>query len=66
MKTKNTYPEIDELLINKLKKDFPNKLPKKEISAYELGFLIGQQSIISKLEYEMNEQNETDTEIEEE
>ena len=65
MKTKNTYPEIDELLINKLKKDFPNKLPEKEISAYELGFLIGQQSIISKLEYEMNEQNETDTEIEE-
>lgn len=56
---KNNYPEIDELLINRLKKDFPNKLPEKEISAYDLGFLIGQQSIINKLEFEMKEQEDT-------
>ena len=56
---KNTYPEINEILIRKLKEDFPNKLPEKEINAYQLGFLIGQQSIINKLEFEMKEQENT-------
>ena len=42
---KNTYPEINEILIRKLKEDFPNKLPEKEINAYQLGFLIGQQRL---------------------
>lgn len=54
------YPEIDEILLKKLKEDYPNKLPKKEISNYELGYLIGQQSIIEKLDYEFNEQNKNE------
>ncbi len=62
---KNNYPEIDELLIRKLKEDFPNQLPQKEISNYELGYLIGQQSVIEKLEFEMNEQNEQGTKLDE-
>ncbi len=58
---KNIYPEINELLIKKLKEDFPNQLPQKEISSYELGYLIGQQSIINKLEFEMENQSDTET-----
>lgn len=54
----NIYPAINYTLIKKLKQDFPNKLPLKEISSYELGYLIGQQSIINKLEMECREQDE--------
>lgn len=46
------YPEFSNKLIEKLIDDFPNKLPDKQISEYELGFLIGQQSIIKKLKFE--------------
>jgi len=54
LKTKklNTYPIIYNILIESLERDFPNKLPEKQISDYDLGFLIGQQDIINKLKFE--------------
>lgn len=38
-------------LLEKLKDDFPNTLPDKDISHSELRFLQGQQKIISYIEY---------------
>lgn len=57
--TNSNYPIITDELINCLFKDFPNQLPEKEISEFELGRLIGQQDIINKLirEKEYNENN---------
>ncbi len=43
------YPAISEELINKLMYDFPNRLPTDKISEFELGILIGQQRVITKL-----------------
>lgn len=53
----NSYPIISDALIQVLQRDFPNKLPQKEISAFELGRLLGQQDVINKLivEKEYNE-----------
>ncbi len=45
----NNYPFISDELIRELKKDFPNKLPKAEITPFELGKLIGHQEVIEKL-----------------
>lgn len=45
----NSYPDVSDLLIRKLQDDFPNKLPKCEITPYELGRLVGQQEVIEKL-----------------
>lgn len=45
----NSYPFVSDELIMKLKDDFPNQLPKKEITPFELGKLIGQQEVIDKL-----------------
>lgn len=59
-----TYPIISDKLIECLVKDYPNKLPESEISAFELGILIGQQNIINKLKVE-KEFNETISESEE-
>lgn len=56
---KSNYPYINSKLIDKLKIDFPNILPDRYINDYELGFLIGQQSIIKKLEFELKEQEDT-------
>lgn len=58
-KMKSNYPNINYKLIDKLKIDYPNKLPDKKISEYELGYLIGQQSIIEKLEFELKEQEDS-------
>ena len=52
------YPRITEALINKLKEEYPNKLPTKLISEYELGYLIGQQSVIDKLSLVYEEQED--------
>lgn len=46
------YPQISDLLIEVLERDFPNKLPKDYIDKYELGVLIGQQQVIDKLKTE--------------
>jgi hypothetical protein len=46
------YPIISDVLIQCLKRDFPNKLPQKEVSQFVLGRLIGQQDVIEKLEVE--------------
>lgn len=43
------YPIIDDLLIECLKRDYPNQLPKDYVDKYELGVLIGQQQIIDRL-----------------
>ena len=46
------YPQIDDLLIECLERDFPDKLPKNFKDMYELGILIGQQKVINKLKAE--------------
>ena len=43
------YPEISDRLIECLKEDFPDRLPRKFKSVYELGILVGQQQVIDKL-----------------
>lgn len=45
----NSYPDVSDLLIKKLKDDFPNQLPKTEVTPFELGRLVGQQEVIEKL-----------------
>ena len=59
MTNNRNYPQISIKLIEKLKSDYPDKLPEKNIIEYELGYLIGQQSIIKKLIFEQREQEET-------
>lgn len=46
------YPAISDELIKSLERDFPNRLPEEYINDYELGILIGEQKIISKLKFE--------------
>ena len=49
------YPMISDKLTKCLERDFPDKLPDdKYVDGYNLGFLIGQQSIINKLKSEKN------------
>lgn len=45
----NSYPFISDELIRKLQEDFPNQLPKTEISSFELGKRVGNQEVIDKL-----------------
>lgn len=68
MDNKNNYPAISDALIEVLKRDYPNKLPDRDISAFELGRLIGQQDVVDKLIFEknFNETNTLDEEKEEE
>ena len=55
----NVYPAISDKLINCLRQDFPDKLPRKYQDAYCLGILVGQQQVIDKLvlEKKFNEEN---------
>ena len=52
------YPFIPDRLIECLRADFPDVLPRKCIDAYELGILIGQQQVIDKLAAEKSFMNE--------
>lgn len=52
------YPDISEHLIKCLQRDFPDTIPREEISAYQYGVKVGQQLIIDKLIYEKTEQEE--------
>ena len=55
MKDINTikeYPQITDMLIEVLERDFPDKLPREYKDNYELGVLIGQQQVIDKLKFE--------------
>ena len=56
------YPKIPKRLIECLERDFPDKLPRKYQDSYELGILVGQQSVIDKLKVEKdyNEQDVLD------
>lgn len=59
MKESNTikeYPQISDLLIEVLERDFPDKLPREYKDNYELGILIGQQQVIDKLKTEKHYQ----------
>lgn len=56
-KNKLDYPPISDILIERLSLDFPDCLPRKEVTSYELGFLAGQQSVIDKLKYEAREED---------
>ena len=46
------YPKISNKLIECLEIDFPDVLPRREISAFELGKRVGQQEVIDKLRNE--------------
>lgn len=66
MKIKDTlYPEFSLKLIEKLMDDFPDKLPDKQVSDFELGKLIGQQNIIKKLRFEYDKFETADSSFEE-
>jgi hypothetical protein len=43
------YPIIDDLLIECLQRDFPDKLPNTYVNDFQLGVLLGQQNVIEKL-----------------
>lgn len=45
------YPPISEILTKCLDRDFPDKVPRKEINLYTLGILVGQQQVIDKLKF---------------
>ena len=51
------YPPIPDNLIKCLCRDFPDKIPRVEISPFEQGILVGQQMIIDKLKFEDEELN---------
>ena len=53
------YPQISDLLIEVLERDFPDKLPKNFKDMYELGILIGQQQVIDKLKAEKQYQEKS-------
>ena len=57
MNTQKEYPQISDLLIEVLERDFPNRLPKHFKNIYELGILIGQQKVIDKLKTEKQYQD---------
>lgn len=42
-------PYIDKSLLEHLQKTFPNKLPEKFTTSEDIGYLIGQQKVISYL-----------------
>lgn len=46
---KEEYPYIPDSVIIYLEKNFPDKLPKNEISAFNLGKEVGKQEIIQHL-----------------
>ena len=52
------FPPISDKLIESLEKIFPDKLPLKQVSDFELGVLIGQQKVISKLKVEKENQEQ--------
>lgn len=57
MSEKLKYPPISEKLIKALSRDFPDTLPRSEITPYELGVRVGQQQVIDKLKGEAEEDN---------
>ena len=61
------YPFISDDLIRVLRRDFPNELPRKEISPFELGKLIGHIEVIEKLitEQQINEGKDFRDDLEE-
>lgn len=50
------FPPISDKLIDCLEKIYPDKLPTQKVSEFELGVLIGQQRVISKLKVEKESQ----------
>ena len=46
------YPIISDKLIECLERDFPDKIPRKQLSDYEFGRLVGNQEVIDKLKAE--------------
>lgn len=52
------YPPVSDILVKCLNRDFPDKVPRKEINLYELGILVGQQQVIDKLAYLSKESEE--------
>jgi hypothetical protein len=61
------YPEISDRLIECLDRDFPDKLPRQQLTEFELGMLVGRMNVIDKLklEKEYNEKLEINDEDEE-
>lgn len=61
------YPIITDELINCLKRDFPDKIPRYNLSEFLLGTLVGQQLVIDKLIHEksLNEDIDDDFDVDE-
>lgn len=62
------YPEISDKLIECLERDFPDKIPRIQMTEFAYGVLVGAMKVIDKLklEKEYNEQlNMKDSEEEE-
>lgn len=47
--TNYNYPIIEDNLITALQNTYPNILPENHVSDFDLGVLIGQQKVITKL-----------------
>lgn len=48
------FYNVDVELLHHLQRTFPDQLPKKQVTKFELGKLIGQRSVIEHLIYLMN------------
>lgn len=61
------YPIITDELIDCLKRDFPDKLPRYYLNKFQLGIRIGQQLVIDKLIHEksLNEDIDDDFDVDE-
>lgn len=46
------YPNISDKLLECLINDFPDNLPRKYLTEFELGVLVGHQEVIDKLKIE--------------
>lgn len=49
------YPPIPDSLIECLCRDFPDKLPREELSSFQLGIKLGEQRVIDKIKFEKSE-----------
>ena len=56
------YPYISDKTVKYFKEAFPDKLPTKQVSEFELGKLIGKQEIIRHLEFINKQQYESNDE----
>ncbi len=49
-----SIPYIDKALLEHLQKTFPNKLPEQFTTPEDIGYLIGQQKVLTYLQHHFN------------